>query len=303
LLLAINLLIILRQTGFRLPRFSNIKTYLKWGLPLAPIFVISWISSSSDRYIVSYFLGVAAAGIYSSAYAMAGYAIFVVSPLGLVLFPTITKSYNEGNIGETRSYLKYALKFSMMITIPSAFGLAILAKPLLAILTRPEFVAGSIVVPFVAFAYLILVLCQICNYIMYIHNRTHLVMWLSGTSAVLNIILNVLLIPLLGIMGAAIATFISYAILSLLTLMLSRRYLKFDLSLLFMLKSAIASTIMIFCIWLFNPASLTEVLISIFGSVLVYFGALLLTKGLSSSEITFFINFVKEHLRKTSMLK
>ena len=303
ILFVVNLLIILRQVGFRLPHFSNIKAYLRWGLPLIPLYAIALISSSSDRYIISYFLGATAAGIYNAAYLIAGCAIFILPPLGVVLFPTVTKAYNEGNINEAQSYLKYSLKYAMMITIPSAFGLTILAKPLLAILTRPEFVAGSIVVPFVAFASLLLVLCEISSYIIYISNRTQLILGLSGTSAVLSIILNVLLIPHLGIMGAAIAIFISYAVLTLLTLMISRRYLKFDLSLPFILKSTIASAVMVLCIWLFNPASLIEVLVSMLGGALIYFSVLLVIKGLSKSEITFFLNFAKENPRKVSMLK
>ncbi len=163
LFLVINLSIILRQTGFRLPRFSNIKSYLRWGVPLTLNPAMLWIIQVSNRYIVSYFLGVAAAGIYSAAYAIANYAAFIPSPLGIVLYPTIIKSYEEEKIDETRKYLKYSLKYFMMIAIPSAFGLSILAKPLLSILTGPEFVAGNTVVPFVAFGTVLFGFYQICH--------------------------------------------------------------------------------------------------------------------------------------------
>lgn len=298
LFLVINLLIILRQTGLRLPRFSNTKSYLRWSLPLTPNPAIWWIVNVSDRYIISYFLGVAAAGIYSAAYGIADFAIFALASLVTVLYPTIIKSYEEGNISETKNYLKYSLKYFMMIAIPSAFGLAILAEPLLTILTRPEFVAGNTVVPFVAFGAVLYGFFQFCSQILYLANRTHLIMGLLGISAVLNIILNIILIPRLGILGAATATLVAYGVLGIATLIISRRYLKFDLSLPFMLKSAITSAIMVLCIWLFHPASLTGVLISILGGILIYFGVLLMIKGLSKSEINFFLNFARENLRK-----
>jgi hypothetical protein len=65
-----------------------------------------------------------------------------------------------------------------------------------------------------------------------------------------------------------------------------------------MLKSAIASAIMSLCIYLFDPSSGAEVIISIVGGILIYFGVLLIMKGLSKSEIRFFLNFVRENLGK-----
>ena len=186
----------------------------------------------------------------------------------------------------------------MMIAIPSAFGLSILAKPILSILTTPEFVTGTTVIPFVAFGAILLGLYQICLHIIYIANKTHLAVRLLGTSAALNIILNIILIPRLGIVGAAVATFIAYGVLGILTLLVSRRYLRFDLSATFTLKAILVSAIMTLCIWFINPESITLVIISIFAGVIIYFGGLLLMKGLSKSEIAFFVNFAKESLRK-----
>ena len=61
-----TLSIVLRQTGFQLPRFSRLKSYVKWGVPLIPNTALLWIIHMSDRYLVSYFLGVTAVGIYGA---------------------------------------------------------------------------------------------------------------------------------------------------------------------------------------------------------------------------------------------
>ena len=294
----IQLFVVLRQVGLHSPRFLNIKSYLKWGVPLTPSSMILWIIRGSDRYMVSYFIGVTAAGVYSAAYRLGDYASFVLTALSIVLYPTIVKSYEKGNIGETTKYLKYSLKYFMMIAIPSAFGLSILAEPLLSILTRPEFLAGVSVVPFVAFGAVLFGFYRICLYIIYIANKTYLTVRLLGASAALNIILNIILIPRMGIVGAAIASLIAHGILGMLTLILSRRYLEFDLSIPFILKSTVAAAIMMLCIWLINPETITLVILSICVGVLVYFGVLLLIRGLRKSEIVFFMNFAKDSLRK-----
>jgi len=303
MIIAIALFVIFRQTGFQRPRFSNMKSYLKWGVPLTPNSAIMWIIHVSDRYMVSYFLGVASAGIYSATYAIGQYASFTMAPLGIVLYPTISKSYDEGNLDETRKYLKYSLKYLMMIAIPAAFGLSILAKPLLQILTTPEFVTGSAVVPWVAFGVVLNCFYQTCVYIIHLVGKTHITVRLLGTSAVLNVVLNLILIPRMGIVGAAIATLAAYGVLCILTLAVTRRYLKFDLNLPFIGKSILASGVMTLCIRLINPESIAMVIVSIIAGIIIYFVVLLLIRSFSRQETKFFATFIRDNIRKIFMLK
>ena len=114
--------IILKQIGFHLPRFSNIRPYLKYGLPLVGSPAILWIIYASDRYLISYFLGAASTGIYSAAYGVGGYADFMLPSVGVVLFPTISKLFDEGDFDRTRLYMKYTFKYLMMVIIPAAAG-------------------------------------------------------------------------------------------------------------------------------------------------------------------------------------
>jgi O-antigen/teichoic acid export membrane protein len=299
----VPLFIVLRQIGFHKPRFSHMKSYLRWGVPLTPNAALLWIINISDRYMVSYFLGVAAAGIYNVAYSIGNYASFALAPLGTVLYPTISKSYDEENLSKTKDYLSYSVKYLMMIAIPSAFGLSILAKPLLQILSTATFVAGSTVVPFVAFGIVLYCFYQVCVYIIHLVGKTRITVRLLATAAVLNIGLNLLLIPRIGIVGAAVATLVAYGVLGMLTLLVTRRYLKFDLSLPFVAKSIFSSGIMTLCIWLINPQSLWAVLLWIFLGAAIYCAVLWAIKGFSKDEIIFFANFVKGNLSKVRLFK
>ena len=303
LFIVVTMFIILRQIGFQLPKFSRMKSYLKWGVPLTPNIAILWLILSSDRYIVSYFMGVTAAGIYSAAYAIGNYASFVALPLGTVLYPTIIKSYDEGDICKTKAYLKYSIRYLMMITIPSAFGISILATPLLQILTASDFISGSTVLPYIAFGTMLYGFYQIPIWINHLVNKTHLTVRLLGTAAITNIALNFVLIPRIGLLGAAVATLIAYGVLGILTLAVTRKYLKFDLSLPFIAKSTFASAVMALCIWLIHPQSLVSVILSVLLGALIYFAVLLLIRGLSKQEITFFTNFIKNNLRKAGASK
>jgi len=297
------LFIILKQIGFRFPRFSHLKLFLSYGLPLTPTKAILWVISSSNRYLISYFIGVSAAGIFNAAYTIGWYSIFLITPITFLLFPTIAKSYDEGNLNETRNYLRYSLKYFMMIAIPAAFGLSILAKPILQVLTTPEFVVGNIVIPFVAFSGVLSGVYEVSVFIIHLVKKTRLVFMLLAISALLNIVLNVVLIPRMGLTGAATATLVAYGAVCVLVLIVTRRYLKFDLSAPFILKSILSSGIMALCIWRINPQSTAWIIGSILIGVVVYFVVLLLIRGLSKEERTFFVNFSKDNLKKLRVVR
>ncbi len=288
----------LRQTGLHTPKFADTKKYLRWSIPMVPNMGILWIINVSDRYLVSFFMGTTAAGIYSAAYSIGNWSYFALFPLGIVLYPNVVKMYEEGHPEQAANYLKYGLKYLMMVSIPSAFGLLVLARPLLNMLTSAEFVEGSPVVPLVAFGGVIFCLYQMGVYIIHVANKTHITVWLLGSSALLNVGLNVVLIPRMGMMGAAWATLAAYIVLGLLTLAVTRRYLKFDLSLPFMAKSIASSGIMALCISLLDPQPVWSVLACVVLGVMVYFIVLIALRGLSKSEINFFVNFAREALRK-----
>jgi O-antigen/teichoic acid export membrane protein len=288
----------LRETGLPVPKFVDMKKYLRWSIPMVPNAAILWIILVSDRYMVSYFIDTAAAGIYSAAYSIGNYAYFALFPLGMVLYPNVVKTYDEGHPEQTANYLKYGLKYFMMISIPSAFGLSVLSRQLLDLLTTSEFAEGRHVVTLVAFGAVIYSLYQIGVYIIHVVNKTHLTVWLLGSSALLNVVLNVLLIPRMGINGAALATLVAYVALGLLTLAVTRRYLKFDLSLPFMAKSIVSSGIMALGIWLVKPQSLWSVVACGVVGAVCYFAVLIALRGLSKNEIDFFIHFARENLKK-----
>ena len=282
----ITLTIVLRHTGFRFPGFTELKSYLKYGLPLVPTSAMLWIISSSDRYIIGYFMEASDVGIYAAAYMFSTALYLFIRPIAAVLYPTMSKSYDNGQIDKTRTYLKYSLKYLMMLSIPATFGLSVLALPLLRIFTTAEFTSGSVVIPFVAVGLLLHNFHAVCANIIFLVKKTYWELRLLVISAVVNIGLNLLLIPYLGILGAAVATLIAYLVLGILTLLVSFRYLKFDLGLSFMAKSILASAIMTLAIWLLNPLGIMGVTISIILGLAIYFAMMLALKGFSKNELS-----------------
>jgi len=148
--LLIMLFFIFSYAGIKKPDFSLLKPYLVFGLPLIPITLARFVIDSSDRYVIGFYMGAEKVGIYSAAYGIGIIPLVLSTYLVYVLGPTVYNLYDNGLIEKTRMYLSYSWKYLLMLSIPSAFGLSILSKPLLQNMTTSTFVSdGVYIIPLV----------------------------------------------------------------------------------------------------------------------------------------------------------
>ena len=124
---------------------------------------------------------------------------------------------------------------------------------------------------------------------MILERKTKIVGILWVVSASLNFALNVVLIPLIGILGAAITTLVSFSFIFLATVIYSRRFMRFDLNSLFICKSAVASLVMIPVIYSLDLGCKFSTLIAASLGVIVYVVLMFLMKGFEKNEFAFFL--------------
>lgn len=290
LLFFISIFKIVSQIGFKIPQFKYIRDYLNYSVPLTPNSLIRWITDSSDRYMVAYFLGLSQVGIYSASYAIGNLIQLFITPIQLILFPELSKLFDEGKIDEVKSYLSYSMKYFLLIAIPTVFGLSALAKPMLEIFTTQEFISGSIVIPFIALSGLLSGIFQIVINITHLVKKTKFNLYIHIFVALLNVVFNFLLIPSIGIVGAAIATLISYTLMAIICIYVSFRHIVFNLNYNFILKSIVSSSIMYAVIFYLNPSNIMGLLGSVLLGGFVYLAIMILIKGISRHEL----NLVKD---------
>ena len=282
----ISLYLIISHTGFATPNFSRFKNYFKYGLPLVPTVIFEFVISSSDRYIIGYYAGAEKVGIYSAAYGIGGTILVCSAYIVYVLRPTLYRLFDEKKKDTVKVYLSQSCRYILMFSIPSAFGLSVLSKPLLSALTIQDFVnEGGIIIPLIAFSSVLYGLEIIFGEVINLFKRTHIFFISFSIIAIINIVLNIFFVPNFGIIGAAITTFIAYCILVTVISYKSRKYMKFELNANFIVKSIFASSIMSILIWFINPTSVFSILISILIGIFTYFSILLLLKGFQKEEL------------------
>lgn len=289
-----SLIIIVSHLGLKIPRFGGLRGYLEYGIPASSSTVSRWVVNSSDRYVIGGFLGTSAVGYYSPGYTLGNILQMFVAPLNFMLPMVLSKHYDENNIDEVKRYMSYSLKYFMAVAIPAVFGLSLLSRKILVILSTPEIAEqGYFITPFVALGALLFGVFAVFEKVAMLVKKTKIIGTIWIIAAVLNLVLNILLVPYIGIIAAAATTLISFMAALAFMAYYSLRFLKFDMNFGFMLKSVFASVLMSGIILIWNPVNVLVILIMIGLCAVFYFVVLMLLKGFEKQEIRFFRSLLK----------
>ena len=182
----------------------------------------------------------------------------------------------------------------MALAIPAAVGLSVLSNIIIQVLSTPEIAAnGYFVTPFITASIVLFGIYSIIANILLINKKTQLIGSLWFFAAISNVVLNFILIPIIGILGAAISTLVAYTIVFIISVFYSSKYIKFDFDLPFIGKSIISAFIMSLIIIKFYPSNVLYLLIVIGVSSIIYIAILTLLKGFKKDEIEFFKEMLK----------
>ncbi|MBF7097821.1 oligosaccharide flippase family protein [Alkalibacter mobilis] len=200
--------------------WSIAKELFKIGLPLLPTFLIYWIYNSMDKIMITNMLGTFELGIYSIGSKMA--------QISQLIYAGFAGGY---------SYFKYStMKDIDQVAMNSKlFEYLGLVSAVVFIVTYPIFpivfellfdgvyVDGYIVAPYLFLSPLLLMLFQVVGSQFIVIKKSYFTSLTLAIGAMVNVILNYILIRRIGIEGAAVATLVGYVISVLLVSVLAKR--------------------------------------------------------------------------------
>jgi O-antigen/teichoic acid export membrane protein len=294
----IGFVVIIKNIGFKIPKFLNLKEYLSFGIPNMPTLLSNWMVDSSDRYLISFFLGSIFVGYYSPGYTLGWTFIGLLAAPFIIILPSLLPyHYDQGQEDKVKIFLKYSLKYFLIFAIPAFFGLSILSKQFLYILTTPEIASnGYLVTPFTALSAVFFGCYIIFFNVLFLQKATKTLGSIWILSAIINLILNIILIPLFGFLAAAAATLFVYGLSLVLTIIYSNKFIKFDFEWSSMIKSLFSSIIMSVIIIIFYPNGIFN-LISLIGvSLIVYLALFYVLGGFKKEEIKFFRDLLNSYV-------
>ncbi len=197
-------------------RFSVdfLKKLLAFGLPLVPMNVAFWLFSNADRLMLSRLATLEDVGLYSIAAAMAAVLMLLQTSVGQSWLPHGVKIYEEDR-EKAALVFKKTMVFLLAASGFVVTGFVALAQEAIFILVPPAYYASFAAVPFLAGGFLFFTSAQVSAVGIMVKNKTVYIMLACWAVAVINIGLNILLIPRFGIAGAGAATGISYILFAL----------------------------------------------------------------------------------------
>ena len=271
-------------------RSAIVGEVFKYGAPIMAINVLGYVLSLSDRYILQAFRGSEAVGIYSASYAISQRSIlFIVSLFHLASTPIAFSLWEKKGAGDARRFVTDLTRYYILIGLPAAVGLSVLASSVVSIMIPAQYYEGYRVIPSVCFGAFLFGLTHRFTYGLTFHKRTDLLMLCCLGSGLCSIALNLVLVPRYGYMAAARINFVSYAFLLLLTILVSRRFFVWKFPFKSLGRVAIASGIMGLVVY-HTAESLTfppviSLLVSVGVGVVVYSALIVLLREVTVGEL------------------
>jgi O-antigen/teichoic acid export membrane protein len=203
------------------------KTIMFFSLPLVPYSMLIWANNFVDRYVILHLLDIKQVSIYAVAYSFAAIVGLFYSVIGFTLYPYLAKLWNEGDkIGAAKT-LKKAMEYYLFCVIPFIALISVLSDPIIKIFSKSDYLSNWLVIFCLGVGIGVFGLYQLNIYSTLLANKTFLNVKLSAVSLSVNVLLNIILVPIIGILGASIATLLSNSVLALWIIRIGKQYLPY----------------------------------------------------------------------------
>jgi O-antigen/teichoic acid export membrane protein len=215
------------------------------------------VISSSDRFLISWYMGEAAAGLYSVAtdFTMQSLTLLMMV-VNLAMYPLAVRAWEEQGREAAQDQMRSNASLLMAVGLPSVAGICVLSPGIAQWFFGERFRESAVdIMPLIAIgAFLAGLKAYHFDAAFQFVHRTIYQVWIVLFVAIVNIVLNAIAIPTWGINGAAGATLLAYVVSIALTAWLGRRHLALPFPLKASTQVVLACGVMAAVLWPFRDA-------------------------------------------------
>ena len=202
-------------------RWTMAKELLSFGLPNVSTFVSVWVLQLSDRYLLSILGSLAQAAGYSLAYNLGGVlGVVVLSPFTLA-WPSAMFSIAKRS--DSASVFRVVFRWFSFVLLFAAYMLSLVSTSILRLFFPPAYQASAPIIPVIAMSIMFYGIYNIFMTGVSITRKTWFAVLLTSSAAIINVIANLILIPIYGAMGAAVSTLMAYFVLTVIAYIVNQR--------------------------------------------------------------------------------
>ena len=223
---------------------SRARLYAAYGLPLSLSLILALVLATTDRFVLAAYLGETSVGVYHAGYSLANRTLDVMFIwLGMAGGPAAVSALERGGRPALHALARQQASLMIALTLPAAVGLALVARPLAALMVGPALRDGAAeVTPWIAAsAFLSGMTVYYFHTAFTLARRTRLLMLCMCLPAAANLALNLVLVPRFGLQGALWATLASYGLGAVASFGLGRLALPLPAPWMSLAKAALAS--------------------------------------------------------------
>ncbi|MCF7833379.1 MAG: oligosaccharide flippase family protein [Candidatus Marinimicrobia bacterium] len=252
------------------------KKLILFGLPFVPSGLSSMIIELSDRYMLQWFKGLEDVGLYSAGHKLGIFMMLVVMAFRFAWQPFFLQKHDDPAAPRLFSKIMTWFVFLMTIVfllvsffIKEIVSFEIMGRHIIA----QSYWAGITVVPLILAAYLFNGIYINFHPAIFYTGKTWVISVIVGIAAAINIVLNLILIPQVGMIGAGISSLSAYVFMAVCTYFVVRKWMPVvyewgNLAIMFVLTLSL--TIIFFVVGI-QTAWLKLVLVGIYMLVVLFF--------------------------------
>ncbi|MDQ2052048.1 oligosaccharide flippase family protein [Natronolimnohabitans sp. A-GB9] len=199
----------------------------EYSVPLTATSTANVLDKEVDTVLVGFFLNPVAVSYYVISKQVIQFVETPATALGFTLSPTYGAQKANGNVDGAARIYETALSNTLLLYIPIAAGLALVAEPALKLVFGDEYLNAVPVLQVLAFYAVLQSITKLTSNGLDFLGRARERAIVKGTTAVMNVGLNIVLIPTIGVVGAAVATVVTYSLYTLANVYII--HLEFDL--------------------------------------------------------------------------
>jgi O-antigen/teichoic acid export membrane protein len=217
---------LLRRTPFQIVRRGSMHRQL--AVFSGPLVVTNIMLSLMGGYLDTFFLGyldtAASVGTYNTVYPLSQLTMIFLTSFSFLLLPAVSHLDAEAKFGRANRLMEVTTKWVFFLTLPVFFLMFYFPEQTIALTFGAKYTSGALALSLLVFGFLVHAGFAVAGKGLVAVGETRLVMIDTVVAAVLNIALNIVLIPRYGFFGAALASVISYWVLDALYLYQLRRH-------------------------------------------------------------------------------
>ena len=207
---------------------SILKTSLIYSIPLIPNIAAGWITSLSDRVIISKYIGLEAVAIYAVASMISKIIYFVQDGISQVLEPLSLSGLisDEGKTKSKIGVISYKLFYFMLFL---NLLLYLFSKELIFLFSTEQYSSGFLLIPVLGFTYVLSNQYRMFSTIIIYLKKTWVISLAAIFQGSLNLILNIIFVPIYGYLAASFSSVFSMLVYTLTLVYFSKKHIKIKL--------------------------------------------------------------------------